>query len=118
MTINLKIATLVFLLAAIPITLFPPFNWGEERLQTEAERRQSIDWGGEYPSAKEVLPVKRRAFLFGETKQPFTTKHPRIDIETKISLDRKIIVGDLVLEYIFAMLFSVLVGWLAAKRRG
>lgn len=114
--INLKTTTLFFLFAAIPITLFPPFNWGEERLQTESERHYTIRWGTDFKSYQNILPLKKRAFLFGETKQQFKIKQPDSEAETEIALDRKLIVGDLILEYVFAVLLAVLAGWLTIKR--
>lgn len=118
MAINLKTTLLAFLLPAIAITLFPPFNWGEERLQTEVERRETVKWGSESRGVKEVLPLKQRAFLFGDTKREFKTRSSNSDFEAEIPLNRKLIVGDVILEYLLAMFFAVLIGLLQPKLSG
>lgn len=116
---NIKITVLTMLLAAALITLFPPYKWGEERLQTEGERSQEIRWGFDFKPAREVLPLKERAFLFGATKHEFKIKDPspNIDYESRITLDRKLAIEDLFPEYFLAALFGLLAGWALPKIR-
>jgi hypothetical protein len=68
---NLKRVFLLFIILALLPTLFPPFNWGEERLQTVAERRERIVWGPDVVMAQEILPIKKQAFLFSDSKRQF-----------------------------------------------
>lgn len=58
---------LTFFVLASLATLFPPYNWGEERLQTE-EGKNNLIYGAR---ARDVLPLKDYAFLFGDSAERF-----------------------------------------------
>lgn len=111
------------------VTLFPPYNWGEERLQTIKERYRRV---GDTVMAYEVLPIKRHSFLFGDSKKPFIMEHypkkERIEDNKSENIDmssysdeelmriagvqmlkRKLIVSDLILEYLLSMLLAYII---------
>lgn len=113
---SVKTILLIFLLLAIPITLFPPYNWGEERLQTETDKNSVIVKGFEKDyRAKDVLPKKKYAFVFGNDKRKF--KDYELGIvrslldrqKDDIVLQRSIIIGELILEYTIALLAAFII---------
>lgn len=94
---------LAFLLLASLATLFPPFHWGEEKLRTEAERRRRI--GGVRIS--EVLPIKKYAFLFGDSKREFQIGwDAEKNIPVRLTLERSMITTELLLEYFLAFVLA------------
>jgi hypothetical protein len=113
-----KLLLLLFLILVIPATLFPPFNWGEERLQTESEKRERLQWGQNVITAQEFLPIKRYAFLFGASIGQFSSSDSGTGpIETSITLRRKMIVSELLLEYLLAFILAYLIYITMLKRR-
>jgi len=120
--INIKTPLLIFLLLAIPITLFPPFSWGEEKLQTEADQNKPLFSDVEEIVAKEVLPISQFAFVFGNHKRVFSA----VEIQESVShnsssrpsrpwrskegviLHGQLIVSQLAVEYLAALLAAFL----------
>lgn len=88
----------IFVFLAIIISLFPPFEF---HLAKE-----------EYHGTSHVLPVKKYDFLFGDGKK-------LVDLDDKIwgtqsgsyLVDRKILFGELLVEYILAFFVSIILGY-------
>ncbi len=59
-----KIGLFVFLILATIISLFPPFEWGDENIKTEKERTRNRN-------ILESLPIKKYDFLFATNKKYF-----------------------------------------------
>ncbi|MCL4551179.1 MAG: hypothetical protein M1495_21725 [Bacteroidetes bacterium] len=59
-----KIGLFVFLSLATIISLFPPFEWGDENIRTEKERIRNRNILGS-------LPIKKYDFLFSSNKKYF-----------------------------------------------
>jgi len=60
----IKISAAIFILLAVIISLFPPFEFGNEKLRTLSERRINS-------KIIEKLPIKKYDFLFGSNKKYF-----------------------------------------------
>lgn len=116
-------------------SLFPPYHWGEERLQTDRERYRHV---GDSVRAYEVLPIKKHAFLFSRSRQPFILEHYPAKINNDNNtgslvdmqrysdeelmriagihmLQRKIIISDLLLEYFVAVILAYLIASIAIR---
>lgn len=63
---NYKTGLTVFLILATIISLFPPFEWGDENIKTERERIKNRN-------ILESLPIKEYDFLFASNKKYFIT---------------------------------------------
>jgi hypothetical protein len=107
--IKFKPFLLMFLVLVFLATLFPPYKWGEERV---------ADVGGTY-----ALPVKRYAFILGDSTRQFD----KFDISLRdandngsrsvgpLTLQRSLIISDLILEYVIAFLIALMVAVLKIK---
>ena len=60
----LKISAAIFILLAVIISLFPPFEFGNEKLRTLSERKSNSD-------IVNKLPIKQYDFIFGSNKKSF-----------------------------------------------
>lgn len=145
---NYRVLSFVFLVLAGTATVYAPYSWGDERLQTEVERSSSII-SDSSEKARDLFPVKRYALLFGNSKHEFDFKvtipykeppkdslkintssgnsslldliGSRTDQTKKISvtLERRLLGGELVLEYVVAFALAFIVHLLcSAVSRG
>lgn len=103
---KLKPAVFVFLIMSSIITLFPPFQWGNERLRTIEERKASRN------IYSDILPVKEYNFIFSPFKKDFTINN------NIASLNRELITSEIILEYLFAIIFSSIFYFLYVKLGG
>lgn len=102
-----KFVAIVFLLLAGLITLFPPYSYGEERMGSEAERTQFIDPYLTQLRVKDVLPIKDRSSLFGDIKRDMVVAFGNKDKKPiHMTLERKLLWSDLVLQYILALVLA------------
>lgn len=92
-----------FITLAFIISLFPPYSWGDEKLKTERER-QRISYYYE-----NNLPFKQYDFLFNDIRKEFKIGN------NKITLERHLIVSELIIQIFLAFLFSILVQFLYRK---
>lgn len=92
-----RVFQVVFLALVVVATLFPPFNWGEERLGTERERHLLRR---DTPGLYQAIPIKEYSFLFADSKKEFFNQ----------SLQRRVILPELMLEYLLAFVVAVLIG--------
>ena len=60
----IKISAAIFILLAVIISLFPPFEFGNEKLRTLSERKSNSD-------IVNKLPIKQYDFIFGNNKKSF-----------------------------------------------
>lgn len=68
-----QLGILAFLLLALLTTLFPPFEWGNERLRTQRDRQATVQitatLAGELTpygtTAERVFPIEKRGFVLG-----------------------------------------------------
>ncbi len=60
----IKISVAIFIILAIIISLFPPFEFGNEMIKTESERRSNSDIANK-------LPIKEYDLLLGSNKKYF-----------------------------------------------
>ena len=58
----IKISTAIFVILAVIISLFPPFEFGNEKLKTLSERRSNSQ-------IADKLPLKKYDFFFGSNKK-------------------------------------------------
>jgi hypothetical protein len=119
--INVQTMLIIFAFMAIPITLFPPFYYGNERLTTEAERNNPISENFPNTKAKSFLPVKDYDFIFGNSSKTFSVNNFRIDAGysdnnflyddyyDNIILKRELIISELILEYIIAFIAAFII---------
>lgn len=114
---NFKTFLIIFIVLAIPVTLFPPYSWGEERLLNESDRNTELFQG---IKAKDVLPVKDFAFILAEDRQCFqdnliaTGKYRNCEdsfdfLSAEVLLQRKLIFGDWLLIYFLALIGAFLI---------
>jgi len=89
-----------FIFLSIVISLFPPFSWGDERLRTISER-QRIHYYYE-----DKIPIKEYDFLFNDLKKEFVFSN------NTITLERHLIISELLLEIFIAFLLSVFLQFL------
>ncbi len=106
--------TFTFLALVTVATLFPPFNWGEERLGTEMERRVTQAW---HRNLYDRLPIKTYSFLFGNSKRDFLewSWDGQQSVQVPVALQRRLITAELVLEYLLALVVSFLVAQVATR---
>jgi hypothetical protein len=102
--------TLAVLMTAA--TLFPPFNWGEERLTTVGERALF----------RETLPVKGYAFIFGASSRIVSLpwgwdEQQRRSVPRRPRLQRHLITSELLLEYVLILIASAVVSQFASGAR-
>ncbi len=64
----IKISAAIFILLAFIISLFPPFEFGNEKLRTLSERKSNSD-------IVNKLPIKQYDFIFGSNKKSFTLEY-------------------------------------------
>ena len=114
---NRPVAVLTFLILASAVTLYPPYHWSPERVQTEQER--SI-FRRQHPSLYDRLPIKQYAFLFGSSSATFLewTWNGAQSIQAPIALQRRLITSELMLEYVLCALVALGSGVLASRRSG
>lgn len=86
-----------FLLLSVVISLFPPFSWGDEKLRTISER-QTIHY-----YLEDKIPVKEYDFLFNDLKKEF------IFSNSKVILERHLIISELLIEIFIALLISIFI---------
>lgn len=86
-----------FILLSVVISLFPPFSWGDERLRTLSERQTTHYY------LKDKIPVKEYNFLFNDLKKEF------IFDNSKIMLERHLIISELLIEIFIAFLISIFI---------
>ncbi len=119
---SIKTTLLIFLFLAIPITLFPPYNWGEEMLITEAGRNSPICKYEDAKAKKDALPIKRFAFVFDEDRWEFPVGElDRGSVylcEDGVILQRKLIWNELILEYAIALFSAFLIQMIFGKLSG
>lgn len=77
-------------------TLFPPYSWGDEKLRTISERNRFSN----YYSYN--LPIKEYDFIFNPVKKDFIIDN------NNISLERHLIISELILEYILCFAISTI----------
>jgi hypothetical protein len=92
-----------FITLAFIISLFPPYSWGDEKLKTERER-QRINYYYE-----NNLPFKQYDFLFNDIRKEFKIGN------NKITLERHLIVSELIIQIFLAFLVSILIQFLYRK---
>ena len=110
--------TFPFLALVTVVTLFPPFNWGEERLGlgTERERRvMQARLGDMY----DRLPIKTYSFLFGNSERDFLrwSWDGQQSVQVPVALHRRLMTAELVLEYLLALVVSFFVAQVATRIR-
>lgn len=93
---KLKPAVFIFLILSSFITLFPPFQWGVERLRTIEERKTSQN------IFSDNLPIKEYNFIFSSSKKEFTVNN------NTVSLNRVLITSEIILEYVFSIIISLI----------
>lgn len=95
---RVTVALTVFLVLAGAATLYPPFSWSRELTRVE---QRGI-----------TVPIKRYAFIFGNSQATFTrwdSDRQGRSFPVPITLSRRLIVSELVLEYVGALLLALLV---------
>jgi hypothetical protein len=99
-----------FLVLVTAATLFPPYHWGEDKLRlgTEVERRHAARELGELYGQ---IPIKRHAFLFGDSHQEFLGWgwQNGQSVRIPVKLHRRVITAELVLQYVLAVVIAALV---------
>lgn len=89
------------LLLGAAATLYPPYNWGEEKLVSERDRRR---YG-------ERLPIKKHTFLMSDGYQNFSfwgwNYNTNASELQPMRLARKLIKEDLILEYVLILIISL-----------
>jgi hypothetical protein len=105
----IKASLAIFVLLAIIISLFPPFEFGDEKLRTLEERNL-------YYSIADKLPIKEYSFIFSDNKKKFDLgwvwDDYRKDAYQEIcTLHRTIIFSELLVEYILAFFVSIIAGY-------
>ena len=115
MGLNRRVASLAFVLLATIATLFPPFHWGEEQLQTERERGVFRRF---HSNMAEQIPIKSYSFLFGSSSRAFVewAWDGRQSIQEPIVLRRRLVASELVLEYVLSGLVARAIGIGASGR--
>lgn len=91
---------IILMLLILIVTLFPPYSWGNEKLRTLSERNL-LSFNYAYN-----LPIKEYDFIFNPVKKNF-----QID-NNSISLERHIILSELILEYILCLALSTILYFL------
>jgi len=84
-----------FIFLSTVISFFPPFSWGDEKLRTISER-QTIHY-----YLEDKIPVKGYDFLFNDLKKEFVFS------SSKVTLERHLIVSELLIEIFIALLISI-----------
>jgi hypothetical protein len=112
---------LLALVVITAITIYPPFEWGAERIshvpQSPSDRRDYLrsreyrSAKAEYDRNKERLPIKARGFLFGSNKGNFFDywgwdDNTNQSVPVFYTLDRKLLITDLLLEYAIVLLIT------------
>lgn len=120
-----RVLVFAFLALALGITLFPPFVWGEVECRENhseygATRGRMIFLG----CRTGQFPTKRHAFLFGNEIGWFQPEYWSTNAAGRsvlkstgsgVNLHRRLLVGELVLEYIVALLFASMLAFVANK---
>ena len=109
-------ALVILLLFLIIATLFPPYKWGEERIKSETERSELLDY----------LPIKEHNFLFSESKKTFLIVwgwdyEKKTSIPINMVLHREIAASILIMEYVVLFLLFLLINVIMSmlyKQRG
>jgi hypothetical protein len=108
---NLKTFLIIFIVLAIPVTLFPPYSWGEERLLTNAEI-----FDGSGIRANEVLPIKDFAFVFDEDRKNFSSHRVMQNTPYRMSwkwrdilLQRRLILSEWLIIYCLALVTAFII---------
>jgi len=108
---KLSLLSLIFFGIAALATLFPPYSYGEDRLSSQAGGVALYRLGLD---PHEILPIKKRAFLFGQAKRKLVVAwdwdyQKKQSTRIEMLLDRKLLWSDLILEYLFAFLVGALI---------
>ncbi len=116
---NHKIGLIIFLFLSVGITLYPPFRWDTIKFNDEYERLKFLHY---YNINTGDLPFKSYDFLFSNYKK-ISWGWDSINeksILVNMPLERKIIFGELILEYLLAgfIAFFVQIIIMFAKRKG
>ncbi len=67
--INLKTTLLAFPLPQSQSLCFHLLIGAKNDCKRKSKEGETVKWGGESRGVKELLPLKQRAFLFGDTKR-------------------------------------------------
>ncbi len=102
-----KVIATIFLGLCLVATLFPPFVWGEDLFKQveSAEYKVYLSQGG-------GLPIKRYAFLFGDSQKQFYSgiwfwnEQERESKPFYVTAQRRLLVSELVLEYVLAFIIA------------
>jgi hypothetical protein len=103
-----KVIGIAFFGLCLLATLFPPFIWGEELFQ---EQDASLTYKLEL-SQSGGLPLKKYAFLFGDSKQKlysglwFWNEQEKESKPLYVSAQRRLLVSELLLEYVLAFIIA------------
>ncbi len=62
----IKVSAVIFILLSVIISLFPPFEFGNEKLRTVSERRSNYT---------NKLPIKQYDFILGNNKKSFALRY-------------------------------------------
>jgi len=118
MRISKVLLIAVFFGLSLVATLFPPFLWGEELFQEEISYERKIQL-----SQSGGLPAKRYAFLFGDSKQKLYSgvwlwnESEKRSKPFYIAVQRKLLVSELILEYVIALILAALLAFLVSAAR-
>lgn len=120
LTMNSKAFFLTLAILAAVVTIYPPYLWGQERIE---EWKQLAATGNtelvdDYPKN---VPLKTRSFLFAGNSVDTQTRWGWDDAAKKSvlfsrKLYRRLSWEDLLLEYVLAVCVAVIIGALASKR--
>lgn len=105
-----KIGLIVFLLLAVIISLFPPFEFDNERLRKLQEKERDS-----YFSISEEAPFESYDFIFNHDKKYIKLySHNNYSFSNAKTvnyylLDRKILFGELLIEYFLAFILGAVI---------
>lgn len=120
---RLGVFTIIFAILAIVATLYPPYDWGKDRITewnnlTAGERRELFS---DRPECIEVFPIKRYDFLFNSNQQIFylscTFKDQGNSTGVRYTLTRSINWQELLLEYALGCFIALIISFLFVRNR-
>jgi len=112
-----KAALFLFLFLAFFITLFPPTSFGEDYLKASDNK---LLFRSKQLRAKDLLPIYERSFLLSSGTKQFKLGYDYIpgdkygvdkakSVPVILNLNRSILFGELLLNYLVAAIMSLLV---------
>lgn len=102
-----KLFVPIFFGLSVVATIFPPFVWGEDLFKEVESTEVKM-----YLSQEGGLPIKKYAFLFGDSKQKFYSgvwfwnENEKRSQPFYVTAQRRLLVAELLLEYVLALILA------------